>query len=236
MEIFSPVFNYITDNSRKLSHKAITVFIFLAAVILIDNIFSITYYYSLNKKIDTIKNLNSLVADSSTTVQEKAKFLKLKGDIINHLTIKEKLLDISSSINNSDQKTNSYRDMFLLHYISANLLLIIFWITINVIIVRSVIKHVTLSFDTATKISVALATIIVAIIAILFNIFCYFLALVVFKISALIPIVFGNIYFNFIAYTLFNIALLLLFAYDFKERKFNISSKATTTPLVETHE
>lgn len=224
MEIFSPVFNYITDNSRKLSHKAITVSIFIITVILVDNLFGVTYYYNLNKKIETIKNLNSLVADSTTTKDEKVKFLKIKVDLINHSSIKEKITEFISNINDSDSNINS-PTLNILQYLSANLLLILAWIAVDFIIIRSIIRNTSLHFAAATKTSIVIATVIIAVIAVLFNSFCYFLSSIIFKISTLIPVFYGNIYLNFLAYTLFNIVLYLLGSYDYQEKRFDFRFK-----------
>lgn len=216
MEIVNKILDFIFDSSRKLSHKAITIMIIVIAVLVIDNIYSITYYYNLNKKIETIKNLNPLISDTTVTPKEKEVFLRLRLDVINHTTIKEKLFNLSNSIIYSDNQVSpGERGLLFFHYFSVNLIIFLIWFIIDMIVVKSFFKDV--NFKTSKK----SAIVVMAILAIFVNIILYYITLLVFKASSYVPIIDGKEYINYIIYTALNLILFILGCYDKDTKTFN---------------
>jgi len=82
MDFFAPLFNFLTDNTKKLSSRAITVMVVIAIVISIDNISGFTYYYNLEKKLTIVTQLDASIKDSSISKEEKLEFGKLRLEVM----------------------------------------------------------------------------------------------------------------------------------------------------------
>ncbi|WP_218841546.1 hypothetical protein [Winogradskyella undariae] len=96
---FSSIIHFLTDKTRNLSSKALFIVFGVLLLIVLDNTFSFSYYYNTSQKVSQIKEINEGLKDSTFSVSEKKKLLKLRNDIIEHKTLKDKTYDYLTNLN-----------------------------------------------------------------------------------------------------------------------------------------
>lgn len=137
MDFYNSIFKFFTDESRRLSSKAITSIIAIALIILIDNTLSFSYYYNTEKKIEQISNINEILRDTTLREYDKKKLLNLREQIINRITWKDQVWNFivnSKFATKSDEdgelkyevnRNNRVKRSYLLHFVSSSWLIII---------------------------------------------------------------------------------------------------------------
>lgn len=84
---------FLFDENRRLSSKAALVVFVVIAVIFIDNILGFSYYYNIEKKVEQVQKLNSLIKDPTTDSTTKSFAIVLRSEIlerenmINHVVL-----------------------------------------------------------------------------------------------------------------------------------------------------
>jgi len=96
---FSSLIDFLTDKTRNLSSKALFIVFGFILLIFLDNTFSFSYYYNTSQKVTQIKEINEGLKDSTFSVSDKEKLIKLRTDIIEHKTLKDKLYDYLTNLN-----------------------------------------------------------------------------------------------------------------------------------------
>ncbi|WP_028891146.1 hypothetical protein [Tenacibaculum sp. 47A_GOM-205m] len=104
---FSSIIHFLTDKTRNLSSKALFIVFGFILLIFLDNTFSFSYYYNTSQKVTQIKEINEGLKDTTLSVSEKKKLIKLRNDIIEHKTLKDKVYDYLTNLNfeTSDEET-----------------------------------------------------------------------------------------------------------------------------------
>tara|TARA_R110001606_G_C15298763_1_gene642349 strand:- start:181 stop:849 length:669 start_codon:yes stop_codon:yes gene_type:complete len=96
---FSSIIHFLTDKTRNLSSKALFIVFGVILLVFLDNTFSFSYYYNTSQKITQVNKINEVLKDSTFSVLEKKKLIKLRTDIIEHKTLKDKSYDYLTNLN-----------------------------------------------------------------------------------------------------------------------------------------
>lgn len=95
----SSIVHFLTDNTRKLSSKAIFIIFALLLLLVLDNIFSFSFYYNTSQKVTQIKEIGEGLKDTTLTDLEREMLLELRSDILKHRTLKDLTYDYLTNLN-----------------------------------------------------------------------------------------------------------------------------------------
>lgn len=225
MDFFAPLFNFLTDNTKKLSSRAITVMVVIAIVISIDNISGFTYYYNLEKKLTIVTQLDASIKDSSISKEEKLEFGKLRLEVMKHKSLKDKLWDFLKNPNitwNSLTQDKESDFLYYLNILTASPMQISIMITGIIITIPQVITRKPRKVLEQSKFEIFLRLLGI-------EFLLYLLAIVEAKVLLSIPIIFNHIYYNYILNLLINFVALMIFYYFYQylpEQKLKKSKAA----------
>ena len=73
---------FLFDEHRRLSSKAAVVVFAFLTILLIDNVLGFSYYFSIDKKVEQIQKLNSIIKDSTTDNTTKTFAINLRSEIL----------------------------------------------------------------------------------------------------------------------------------------------------------
>jgi len=200
MELITTILNFFTDSTKRLTARAMTFFALLIVLWVIDNTFSFTYYYSLDKKLSYIEKIDKIIADSSTNKLDSTYLLQQKSDIIKHKSAKDKAWEFISSDNynffrkKNNQSTENGNIKPIFQFITASFPLIIIMIILP--FVAYLDKSLTFAKATIT--------------VIIIEIILYSIATIITNTLSLIPIILNRPYINYIANILINIIFFCL--------------------------
>lgn len=207
MEFLNSIFHFFTDRTRRLSSKAIISIIVFVLIILIDNTLSFSYYYNTEKKIEQVSNINKILGDTTLSKPAKKELLKLREDIINRKTWKDKTWDLVSNmnftkdnnsiVNQTSEQTEEKVDerSYLWHFISSSWLILILLVAFPFIGI----------FDKKTPLGQAIGILLIL------EPTLYGLAWILAKIFSFIPIIFNNPTFNYILNAILCVGIFALF-------------------------
>lgn len=216
MEFLNSIFHFFTDRTRRLSSKAIISIIVFVLIILIDNTLSFSYYYNTEKKIEQVSNINKILGDTTLSKPAKKELLKLREDIINRKTWKDKTWDLVSNmnftkdnnsiVNQTSEQTEEKVDerSYLWHFISSSWLILILLVAFPFIGI----------FDKKTPLGQAIGILLIL------EPTLYGLAWILAKIFSFIPIIFNNPTFNYILNAILCVGIFALFGI-FGKKKTN---------------
>jgi len=212
MDIFSSLFNYITDGTKKLSIRSATTIASIIILLFLDNVIGFSYYYNIDKKLSIVTQINTVLKDTSLQKGNKTYLVQLRNEIINHKSVKDKMWDF---LKNSNFQTNhtltSSGIYYLLNIISATSFPIFITIIVVFVTVPMLLKKKGTFFDDTNS------TIILKILGI--TALLYFVGILEVRVLLSIPLIFGNLIYNYCL----NIAVnfLLLFLFHISINKFN---------------
>ena len=214
MEFLNTFFHFFTDKTRGLSYKAIISIIVVAFIILIDNTLSFSYYYNTENKIEQISNINKVLIDSTLNKTEKSQLIKLRQQIINKKTWKDKTWDLVSNIDFSkenvpienptveqieNQKTER---SYLWHFISSSWLILILLIAFPFLGV----------LDKKTPLGQTIVILLVL------EPFLYGIAWILAKVFSFIPVILNNPIYNYVLNAILCIGIFALFGILVKKK------------------
>ena len=104
MDIINNFFTFLTDKTRRFSHKATMIMSLLAILILVDNILGISYYYNNQNKIEQIQKISELIKNPSLDEKSKDELKQLRKDILHHKSLKDLTCDLISNISFDEDK------------------------------------------------------------------------------------------------------------------------------------
>lgn len=209
LDLLNSFFQFITDKTQGLSHKAILIISVIILIFLIDNTLSITYYSNNTKKIDQIAKLNEVIKDTSLTNRQRTILFQLREDIINRKTWKDKLWDFVSSIDfkdkgNSSEISNSTNDRSnFWHFISSA------WIFIFLMIIFPFVGLLDKKTTLGTTLSILL------IIEPLF----YGMGWLFAKLFSYIPIISNNPVYNYLLNSILSFILIFIIGFAINSKK-----------------
>lgn len=213
MEILSQFFDYITDTTKKLTHKAVTVISIILVLFLIDNLFGVNYYYNINSKLEAVKNANNLLHDTSLSVNEIKNIKLMREQVINHHNLKD---GIYSKINYALEYLGTNivsQEQNIIHFITSNLFIIIFAILVQILLFVQLTKKNRTAFDDS-KYEIVIKIFFV-------DVVLYIVSLIIAKVFSYIPLIGGNRNYNYCLNVLLNVIMILFFVYDSKTKKMD---------------
>ena len=213
---FSSIIHFLTDKTRNLSSKALFIVFGFILLIFLDNTFSFSYYYNTSQKVTQIKEINEGLKDSTFSISEKKKLLKLRNDIIEHKTLKDKAYDYLTNLNFeiSDQETSETIETVELeakrnsriHFITSA-----WWLVLSFGIFAIAIPFVLL---TERK------DVFTTLVGFIFmGGFAYLIALLLSKVFSFIPLIDNNPMYNYILNVILSGILLLIMLLAGKKKK-----------------
>lgn len=89
---------FLFDEKRRLSSKAAVVVLVTLTILIINDIFGFSYSYTVDKKIQQVQTLNSILNDSSIDDKTRRFAFNLRSEVINRKSYFHKFL---SNLNNT---------------------------------------------------------------------------------------------------------------------------------------
>ena len=210
---FSSIIHFLTDKTRNLSSKALFIVFGLILLIVLDNTFSFSYYYNTSQKVTQIKEINEGLKDSTFSDSEKKKLLKLRNNIIEHKTLKDKTYDYLTNLNfeTSDEETRETAELEAkrnprIHFITSA-----WWLVLSFGIFAIVLPFVLLT-DRKDFLTTILGFAIM-------GGFGYLIALLMSKTLSFIPLIDNNPIYNYILNVILSGIVLLILLIAGKKNK-----------------
>lgn len=199
MDPFSPIIHFLTDSSKGLSSKALLAISIVFILLVTDNVFGFSYHRNIEKKIYQIKEINSILKDSSYSLTVKSKITELQEEILSRKNIMEQTKTFLSKfpwlkIKKSTVSPNLKNPT--LHFISSS------WFFILIILALPVYAIM----EKKTSWDRILITTIITIITI------FIFAILWSNILSLIPNIFGLAWINYILNALIQGFILIYFS------------------------
>jgi len=89
MEFFAPLFNFVTDNTRRSLQKIMLVTFTLIVLLLLDNLFGFSYYYNLGHKVTIASQIHGILKDKDLDVQTRNQLLAINRQVLGHASLKD---------------------------------------------------------------------------------------------------------------------------------------------------
>ena len=131
MEILNYYVNFLTDSSRKFSHKVIFTLSIVFSILLIDNYVGFSFYFKSERKISQLKNLQAILKDPTLTEFDREKLIHLKyqilfrEDILQQAINNLKHVSLTKTVRNEEVKVNEMPYNKYLHFITSSWSLLI---------------------------------------------------------------------------------------------------------------
>jgi hypothetical protein len=192
---FSSIIHFLTDKTRNLSSKALFIVFGIILLIFLDNTFSFSYYYNTSQKITQINEINEGLKDSTFSVIDKKKLIKMRTDIIEHKTLKDRVYDYLTNLNfetPEEEVTKTIETIKLetkrnsrIHFITSS-----WWIILSFGIFAIAIPFILLS-QRKDIFNILLGFVFI-------EGFAYLIALLLSKVFSFIPLIYNNPVYNYI--------------------------------------
>lgn len=122
MDVFGGIINYLTDSPTRFIKKLFFVYMLIITLMVIDGVFSFSYYYNLDRKLTEVEKIENLLDSENLTVKENEQLCALRQELIARPTFTEKYYPKLSWFNffSGTDKRNP-----LVHFITSSWFLII---------------------------------------------------------------------------------------------------------------
>jgi len=215
MEFFAPVFSFIVDKSNKKFQKAFLIIVIISILLFLDNVFGFTYYYNLSSKVDILSKIHSILKDNVLDLATKSKLKILTDQIIEHKSLKDKIWDLIYY--NDKPKGFQY---VLYQYLSSSAFLII--VMIAGIFVTYKELNDPLKYILRKPTSIIKTYFLV-------ELFLFTISIVISWLFSLIPLIAGNVNYNYLANICLNgFIILLIDIFYLRVKKINLKNKTPT--------
>jgi hypothetical protein len=87
MNFFEHILNFITDRSKRLSTRATVIILTLFCILLIDNIFGVSFYYNKQRQLDQLQSVSLLLKDSTLSKETHLELVSLERQALNRKSI-----------------------------------------------------------------------------------------------------------------------------------------------------
>lgn len=189
---FSSIIHFLTDSSRNISSKAIFIFFTFLLLLLLDNTFSFSYYYNTSQKVTQVKAIADGLKDSTLSELEKKELMKLRAQILNHMTFKDIGYNYLSNLNFESESVTQIADEPIdkVRNPTIHLLTSAWWILITLGILSIALPFVLL-IERKDVLSTIFGFIIIGSLG-------YLVSLVLSKLFSYIPLIDGNPLYNYV--------------------------------------
>ncbi len=120
MDFLTNLTSYFTDKDTRFLKKVLFVIFITLGLLILDNVFSFSYYFNISRKTEQLSKINSLIKDKSLNDIEIAKIDHIRTELLDHKYLYEKDYIKIFSIPFKDVR-NPW-----LHFISVNVFLLLF--------------------------------------------------------------------------------------------------------------
>ncbi|OMP77863.1 MULTISPECIES: hypothetical protein [unclassified Chitinophaga] len=79
---FSKIWEFFIPEKKTTSNKLFVLFIFIAGIIFVNDIFSFTFFYRIDKKIAIIREMNAIINDTQGDSSTHKSLLEMRNDVI----------------------------------------------------------------------------------------------------------------------------------------------------------
>lgn len=199
MEIINSIgklIDYFTNQNYKLAEKFVVTFSILLILLLINNLTGFTYYYSVGKKIELIKELDESIYNNKSDSITMNFALDLKKEIIDEKNLSDRFSNFISNINLSKYGKKIQKNKLLFNLSSSGL----WYLLIIIIIPLSFLNGLNTPFNEKV------------IGAIIMGLLLSFFAWIYYIVFSLIPIINNNWTYNYIINLLLQISSFYLFS------------------------
>lgn len=87
MSFLDNITEYLTDEDRQLSSKAAFIVLIILVVVFVDNVLGFSYHFRIDKKLDEIQKINTIIKDPTVDSTTKAYAIQLRADIMQKQTV-----------------------------------------------------------------------------------------------------------------------------------------------------
>jgi hypothetical protein len=87
MNFFEHILNFITDRSKRLSTRATVIILTLFCILLIDNIFGVSFYYNKQRQLNQLQSVSLLLKDSTLSKETHLELVSLERQALNRKSI-----------------------------------------------------------------------------------------------------------------------------------------------------
>jgi hypothetical protein len=197
MELFAPVFSFIIDKSNKKFQKALLITLSVLLLMFLDNVFGFTYYYNLNNKLDILSKIHSILKDNAVDTATKSKLTLLTTQILEHSSIKDKIWNL---ISYSDKPKGV--QYIIYQYLTSS----VFFIAVMIAGVFTTYKELTNPVKYILR-----KPLVIIKIYFFVELFLFATSIIVTWLLSLIPLIAGQVYYNYIANICLNGFIILVF-------------------------
>jgi len=104
MNFFEHILNFITDRSKRLSTRATVSILSLVFILLIDNIFGVSFYYNKQRQLDQLQSVSLLLKDSTLSNETHSELVLLEKQALNRKSIVDYSLSFLQNISWTSSK------------------------------------------------------------------------------------------------------------------------------------
>lgn len=199
MDFLNGLFSFITDKANKVSHKAFTMITILFIMYMVDNLIGFSYYSNIKNKIEVVDMINKTLKDSSLLSADKIYLADIRSSTMKRASLKDKawvfLTDFSI---NEPRTTSSAVNKVSINPTSIYKVLSGSWFFILIFLLAPFQKSGTDTWD-----RVIMDRILVMAFIVIGGFISY-------KLLWLLPIIAGNILYNYILNALVNLVILFV--------------------------
>lgn len=106
MTFYEHILSFITDGTKRLSTRATVVILTLTCILLLDNIFGVSFYFNKQRQLDQLKSITTLRKDTTLTADTRAKLFELERQTLDRKTIIDYSLSFFQNISWTSSKTS----------------------------------------------------------------------------------------------------------------------------------
>lgn len=143
------------NEQKKTSHKITVIVVIIISVVIMDNVFGLSFHYTINNKMNDLKNVNSIIYDPNSDSITKNEAIRLRSQIINRkswfsyfsfrkISRNENTATIINPATNPNAKLSPIRNDFV-YILSTSGIFIFMGISIIGILLFSYNPHLSLS-------------------------------------------------------------------------------------------
>lgn len=140
MNYIENILGFITDNSKRLSTRAIIIILSFLAILFIDNVLGFSYYYNKQRQLGQLQSISILLKDTTLSPEIRTDLINLQNETLERKSIVDRTLlfikHFSWSKSNSEElKTNNERSDLWLLISSSGFYILIFILMVPILLI-----------------------------------------------------------------------------------------------------
>lgn len=107
MNFLTAIVRFITNSKIKLSHKAALTVCVLLTIVIVDNVFGISFHFRTKWKLENLRTANDIITNPASDSNTVKYAIQLREKIINRRTIIDYFFSRKASLNSKKASTNN---------------------------------------------------------------------------------------------------------------------------------